>query len=154
MDGQAESPNCDYVIRAHQLCMDLNNIMMLINSSHDVEEILHEIVEESCKAIGCESARIAMREGDNWVIRYVEKLPDDLVGRSFSDAELRLAALSMATKKPVAVDDAFHDERANTEMMKSLGIRSVLVVPLMEKEVVIGTLLFGYHSRADIVYGR
>ena len=146
MNGQGEPANCDYVIRAHQLCMDLLNIMVLINSSHDVEQILHEIAEESCKALGCESARIAMREGNNWIIRYVNKLPDDLIGRSFTDQDLPHAALAMATKKPVAIDDAFHDDRVNTGMMKSLGIRSVLVLPLMEKEVVVGTLSFGYHS--------
>jgi PAS domain S-box-containing protein len=128
--------------------MGLNNILLLTNSSHDVEQIRHQIVEESCKALGCESARIAMREGESWVIRYVNRLPDDLIGRSFSDEELPLAALAIVTKKPVAIDDAFRDERANTELMKSLGMRSVLVVPLTEEGVVTGTLLFGYHSAA------
>jgi hypothetical protein len=54
-NGQGESP-CDYVIRAQQLYMDLNNIMMRINSCHDVDEILLGVVEESCKALGCELA--------------------------------------------------------------------------------------------------
>jgi signal transduction histidine kinase len=104
-------------------------------------------MEGSCKALGCESARIAMREGDKWVIRYVSNMPDDLIERSFTDEELPHAALAMNTKKPVAIDDAFHDDRTNNEMMKSHGIRSVMVVPLMEKNVVTGTLLYGYHSR-------
>lgn len=141
-------PNCDYTIRDHQLCMDLNNIMMLINSSHDVDEILHKVMEESCKALDCESARIAMREGENWVIRYVNNLPDDLIGQAFTDEELPHAALAMTTRKPVAIDDALHDDRTNTGMMASFGIKSVLVLPLVDKDVVTGTLLFGYHSRS------
>ncbi|HEY3307235.1 MAG TPA: GAF domain-containing protein [Desulfuromonadaceae bacterium] len=148
MNGQGESPNRDDVVRAHQLCMDLHNFMMLINSIHDVEEILHKIVEESCKILGCESAQIAMREGEKWVIRYVNKLPDDLIGRAFTDEELPTAALAMITKKPVAIDDAYHDDRANNELMKSLGTKSVMILPLMEKGVVTGTLLCGYHSAA------
>jgi PAS domain S-box-containing protein len=128
--------------------MDLNNIMMLINSSHDIDEILRKVVEETCKALGSESARIAVREGENWVIRYVSNLPDDLIGRSFTDEELPHAALAMTTRKPVAIDDAFRDDRTNTGMMKSLGIKSVLVLPLLEKTAVTGTLLFGFHARA------
>ena len=146
--NEHHTPNCDYVIRAHQLCMDLNNIMMLINSSHDIDEILRKVVEETCKALGSESARIAVREGENWVIRYVSNLPDDLIGRSFTDEELPHAALAMTTRKPVAIDDAFRDDRTNTGMMKSLGIKSVLVLPLLEKTAVTGTLLFGFHARA------
>ena len=119
---------------------------MLINTSHNVPEILQDIVEESCKALGCESARIAMREGDNWVIRFINALPEELVGRSFTDEELPHAALAMLTKKPVAIDDAFHDMRTNTGMMKELGMKSVLVLPLMVKEQVIGILSFGYHT--------
>ncbi len=141
-------PHCNYTIRAHQLCTDLNNIMMIINSSHDVDEILHKVVEKSRQALDCDSAQIAMREGDNWVIQYVNNLPDDLIGQAFTDEELPHAALAMTTRKPVAIDDALHDDRTNSGMMASLGIKSVLVLPLLEKDVVTGTLLFGYHSRA------
>jgi PAS domain S-box-containing protein len=122
--------------------------MMIINSSHDVDEILHKVVEKSRQALDCDSAQIAMREGDNWVIQYVNNLPDDLIGQAFTDEELPHAALAMTTRKPVAIDDALHDDRTNTGMMASLGIKSVLVLPLLEKDVVTGTLLFGYHSRA------
>jgi PAS domain S-box-containing protein len=122
--------------------------MMIINSSHDVDEILHKVVEKSRQALDCDSAQIAMREGDNWVIQYVNNLPDDLIGQAFTDEELPHAALAMTTRKPVAIDDALHDDRTNSGMMASLGIKSVLVLPLLEKDVVTGTLLFGYHSRA------
>jgi signal transduction histidine kinase len=148
MNLEDQSSNCDYVIRAHQLCVDLIDIMMLINSSHDADKILHIVVEGSCKALGCESARIAMREGDDWVVRYTNKLQDDLLGRSFTDKELPHAALAMTTQKPVAIDDALHDDRTNAELMKSLGIKSVLVLPLMERHEVTGTMFFDYRSKA------
>jgi len=148
MNSKGQSTKQDYILRAHQLSMDLNDVIMLINSSHDIDEILHKVVEQSSKALGCESARIAMREDNNWVIKYVSNLPDDLLGRSFTDVELPHAVLAMTTRKPVAIDDAFHDNRTNTEMMESLGIKSVMVLPLIENNVVIGTLLYGYHTRA------
>jgi phosphoserine phosphatase RsbU/P len=148
MDCQKQFASCDEAARAYQLCLDLNDILMLINSTYDIDEILHEVVEESSKALGCESARIAMREGDKWVIKYVSNLPADLLGQSFTDEELPHAALARTTRMPVAIDDAFDDARTNTEMMKSLGIRSVMVLPLMEKDLVTGTLSYGYHTKA------
>jgi len=148
MNGQDVPPCSDYVTRAHQLSMDLNNILMRINFSNDRDDILHNVVEESCKALCCESGRIDMREGNNWVVRYANKLSNNLVGRSFNDEDLPHAALAMVTKKPVAIDDAFNDDRTNTELMKSLGVKSVLALPLMENEVVIGALSFGYHEKA------
>jgi PAS domain S-box-containing protein len=147
MNGQVQSNLCNHAIRAHQLCMDLVSAMELINSSYDSDDILHMVVEESCRALGCESAQIAMREGDNWVITSVKNLPDSLIGRSFTDQELPHAALAMTTRKPLAIDDVFHDDRTNPEMMESLGIKSIMVLPLLERNVVTGTMLFGYHSR-------
>lgn len=134
---------------AHQLCMTLNNIMMLINASHDRDEIVLKVVKESFTALGCESAQIAMRECDNWVIRYDNNLPDNLVGRSFTDKELPHAALAMTTRKPVIIDDTTHDDWMKARLMESLGIKAVLTLPLLERNVVTGTLLFGYHSRAE-----
>ena len=141
-----EKTSCEYVIRAHQLCTALNNAMMFINSSLDVQEILQRIVEETGKAIGSESARIAMREEDHWVIRFVYQLPGESKDKIFSDEDLPHASLAMITKKTVAISDAPNDERTNTELMKQYGIRSVLALPLMDKQDVIGVLLFNYHS--------
>ena len=133
MNGQGVPPFFDYV-RSHQLYTSLINILMRINFRNDVEYVLRGVVEEAPKALGCEAARIAMREGDDWVVRYTNKLPDDLLGRSFTDKELPHAVLAMTTQKPVAIDDALHDDRTNAELMKSLGIKSVLVLPLMERK--------------------
>jgi GAF domain-containing protein len=135
-------------MKVYQFYKSLVDIMTLINFTHDVDEIFRAVMEESRKALGCDSVRIAMREGDNWVIRYANNLPDDLVGQSFTDEELPHATLSITTRKSVAIEDAFNDDRTNTDIMKSLGIKSVLVVPVMEYEVVTGALLFNYSSMA------
>jgi signal transduction histidine kinase/ActR/RegA family two-component response regulator len=148
MKEQGKSTDGGYLIKIHQLCLICRDILMFINSNHDVDEIFRNVVREMRKGLGCESARIAMREGDNWVIRYVNNLPDNLIGQSFTDEELPYAALAMTTRKPVAIDYASHDDRTNTEMIESLEIKSVLALPLMEKNVVTGTLLFDYISRA------
>ena len=147
MNEQDQLHNCDHLIKTHKLCLELDKIMMLINSDSDVEEVLHEILEESSRALGCESALIAVREGENWVIRNINNLPDNLSGKTYTDEQFSHATLALITKRPVVVDDAFHDVRTNNELMESLGIRSLLALPLMEKNRVTGSLLFCYHSR-------
>jgi len=148
MRGLSESPDSDYIIRYHQLYKSLLDTMILINFTYDVGEIYRVLMEEPRKVLGCDSVRIAMRKGDNWVIRYVNNLPGDLVGRSFTDEEFPHAALAMTTRKSLAIEDAFNDARTNTEMMKSLGIKSVLVIPIIENDVVTGMMFFDYSSRA------
>lgn len=138
--------DCQNLLKTHQLCLALNNTMLLVNSTLEPDEIMNRIVVETAKGIGCESARIAIREGTQWRLKYLYRLPEELKGRVFSDEDLPHASLAMVTKKPVAINDAFNDNRTNMEFMRTYGIRSVLVLPLMEKEKVVGTLFFNYHS--------
>ena len=126
----------------------LNRINLIINSTFDYDEIMNSVVVEAAKAIGCESSSIAIREGTNWIIRYIHGMPQEWIGRSFSDKEAPHALFAEVSKRPVAIDDAFHDKRVNNEVMKALGIRSVLVIPLMMRGRIIGNLFFTYHSTA------
>lgn len=68
MRGLSESPDSDYIIRYHQLYKSLLDTMILINFTYDVGEIYRVLMEEPRKVLGCDSVRIAMREGDNWVM--------------------------------------------------------------------------------------
>ena len=63
-----------------------------------------------------------------------------------SDEEEPHAVLAVKTRKPVAINDAFNDERVNRNHMKKWGIRSVLVVPLITRNRVIGVLFFNYQK--------
>lgn len=73
--------------------MDLNDIIILINSCHNADEIFHTVVEESRKGYGCETARIAMREGDNL---------------TFSDTEVMHTAITAETKRSIVAQDVVH----------------------------------------------
>lgn len=141
------SLDCQEIYKANQLCVALSEMMLLIGSTLDPDEIMRHIVFLSAKAIGCESARIAIREGNHWVLRYLYNLPETLKESSYTDEQLPHASLAMITKKPVAIEDAYTDNRTNIGVMKELGIRSVLVIPLLIKERVIGALFFNYHSQ-------
>ncbi len=128
----------------------LNNIDSLISSTLNVDNIMQQVVVESAKAIGAETAMITLREGDQWVVRYTYEFPASLIGTQFTDEELPHAALTAKTKKMVVINDIDHDERVNKEKMKEYGIRSVVVVPLIVKDEVIGDLFFNHLSEPVI----
>jgi PAS domain S-box-containing protein len=134
------------VARANELNAAVNDIMLLINSSLNSKEIMQRVLKAAASAIGAESARIALRIEDHWLIRYVYKLPDELTNATLTDEELPHAALAMVTQKPVMIADAFNDFRCNPDFMKRYGIRSVVAVPLIEQNQVIGVLFLNYHS--------
>lgn len=132
--------------QAQELSDALNNINVAINSTLDFDEIMERVVLESAKAVGAETAAIVLREEDDWVARFVFGFEPDMVGTRLSDEDNPHAMLAVSRRAPVAIDDAYNDERVNRRVMENLKIRSVLVSPLVAREEVIGVLFFNYHS--------
>ncbi|MFO0754525.1 MAG: GAF domain-containing protein [Thermodesulfovibrionales bacterium] len=111
----------------------LNRINLIINSTFNYEKIMDSVVVEAAKAIGCEASSVALREGANWIIRHVHGMAREWLGRSFSDKEAPHALFAEVSKRPVAINDAFTDKRTNNEVMRAMGVRSVLVIPLLPR---------------------
>ncbi|MDP2211574.1 MAG: MASE3 domain-containing protein, partial [Candidatus Aquicultor sp.] len=132
--------------QAQELSDALNNINSAISSTLDFDEIMERVVLESAKAIGAETAAVVLREDDGWVARYVFGFEPDMVGMRLTDEENPHAMLAVNRRAPVAIDDAYNDERVNRRVMENLKIRSVLVSPLVVREEVLGVLFFNYHS--------
>ena len=127
----------------------LNRINDLIHSTLDHDEIMGRVVAEAAAAFGCESTAIKLRQEDRWAIRYSYNYPvGDPIGTLYSDDEDRHTVLAVDSRKPVVIHDTAEDGRVNREHMMRLGIRSVLVVPLIMAELPYGALFFNYHSRA------
>jgi PAS domain S-box-containing protein len=122
------------------------SINQIIHSTFDFNEIMREVISEASKEIECETAAISLRKNGRWITSYVHGFPEDIIGREMSDEEEPHAVLAIKTRKPVAINDAFNDERVNRNHMKKWGIRSVLVVPLVTKSKVIGVLFFNYRK--------
>lgn len=126
----------------------MNRIGGLIHSTLDFDEIMHRVISEAAQAVGSETAAISLRQGDHWVVRYVHGFPQDVIGARMDDQQEPHAVLAIATKKPVVIEDAFCDERVNREHMKKWGVRSILVVPLVTEDEVLGVLFFNQHKAA------
>lgn len=133
--------------RAEEFSNALNSINAAITSTFNFDQIMQRVIVEATKAIGAESATIALHEGDYWVVRYsYGKLPGGLAKARVHDADAKGSMLAVTTKAPLAVADAYNDTRVNAEIMKRYGIRSLLIVPLVVRDLSIGIMIFHYYS--------
>ena len=144
------SRNVTEVKQADDLSNALNAINAKMNSTLDFDKIMQSVVEESRKAIGCDSAIINLREDDHWVIGYVNgliaQISPDTVGMRFSDLELKAAAKAIKTREIIVVQDAANDSELNSKIVDKYKIRSMMIAPLFVKDEIIGNLYYIYHT--------
>ncbi len=134
--------------RAEILNVALDNIYLSINSTLDFDEIMQRVIKGTARAIGSETAAIFLCKDNHLIVSYICGFPLELVGTQMSEYEKPHAMLAIKAGKPVAINDAYNDERVNREHMKKSGIRSVLVVPLLAGDKPVGVIFLNSHSSA------
>jgi len=134
--------------RAEQLSNALNEINTAINLTLEFGERAQKIVTKAAVAVGSETASIELREGDHWVVSYLYGLPKETIGIEFTDEEALHLAIASETKSPVVINNPQKDERINRDLVESYNIRSIMVVPLIAGENVIGAMCFSYHTES------
>ncbi len=126
----------------------LNKIHMAIGSTQNIYEILSRAIEESAKALGCETATIVLKENDYWILRYNYGFDKKYIGMRFSGAQAQSIITLVQAGEPIVANDALHDEKLDKEIVKALRIRSVVIVPLTLRNKIIGILSYNYHKDA------
>jgi signal transduction histidine kinase len=110
---------------------------------------VNNILQLATDAITAESSVIFSKEGDNqWVVRYVYKLPESLIGQSYTNTEVKHTAITAETKRSFVSNDALNDPIIDQKFVEMFTIRSLLDFPLIVRGTVIGDLTFHYHSSA------
>ncbi|MCL6472554.1 MAG: SpoIIE family protein phosphatase [Firmicutes bacterium] len=128
----------------------LNSIDALLSSTLDVGEVMQQVLLESAKAVGAETAAIALHEDGQWIVRYTYGFPNDLTGMGFADEDMPHAMMAARARKAVVINDVEHEEMAGLKSVKEFGIRSVMVVPLIIKEEILGAIFFNHNSQTTI----
>jgi hypothetical protein len=131
---------------SRRLSMALTRLSTIIGFTMDVDDILREVVVEAAEAIGCDSAAIEVLDGERWVVRHAHNLPSAMIGTASTLEEMPFADIAITTRRAVAVTDAFADSRADPQVQRRRGVRSVLAVPLTTRGEVNGLVLFNYHD--------
>jgi TonB family protein len=101
--------------------------------------LLNEIVEQACLATGASGAAIALRRGEEMVCRASSGGNAPELG-SRLDMDSGLSGACLRSRSIQCCDDALSDTRADAEISRQLGVRSVVVYPLLRNEELIGIL--------------
>lgn len=131
-------------LRAH-LGEVLNAIDTTLASALDFDIIMQQALDLGVLALDADSGIINLREGSDWVVRYQNGLGPAVVGLHSSDAGARAATLAEERREPVTTDlrgDVVLEEAPAL----SRDLRSVLAVPLIVNEAVIGCLMFYFKN--------
>jgi len=106
-------------------------------AQRDLDATLHLLAERAQYITGASGAAIALREGSEMICRASTGPVAPELG-----AELQLnsglTGESVRTRQLLRCDDAERDFRANRESCEALGIKSVMVMPLIRESEVIG----------------
>ncbi len=124
----------------------LNKINRTLHSSLEFQKIIDRSISAAAQALACDTAALQLRKDQHWLVVSVYGFPDDILGMQMDDTQELHAVLAIQTRQPVAVDDAFNDERFNREHLRKWGIRSVLVIPVIRKDESIGVIYFNYQT--------
>lgn len=125
----------------------MSRINAAVNSTLDFEEIIDRAVEDSSEAIGADTAIITLREGDHWLVQCVWGAPQSIRGSRVSGRSALVTEMVAAAGDIIAISDASQDARLDQEVIAHHGIRSILAIPLIVREEVIGALVFRYKRR-------
>lgn len=115
-----------------------------------LEVVLNEIVEQACVETGATGAAIVLERSAEWVCRASAGETAPELG-SRLDSETGLSGACVKTRTIQRCDDAQSDARADIEACRNLGVRSVMILPLMMNEQLVG--VFEVFSSAASAFG-
>ncbi len=116
-----------------------------------LEIVLNEIVEQACLATGAGGAAIVLKRGGEWICRARAGDSAPQLGARL-DTETGLSGACVKTQEVQRCDDAQADPRADMEACRNLGVRSVIIFPLLLNDELAG--VFEVFSSRPAAFGE
>ena len=121
-------------------------------AQRDLAATLQLLAERAQYITGATGAAIALRDQEEMVCRASAGSSAPAVG-TLLQVNSGLSGESVRTRETLRCDDAFTDPRVNRESCEALGIRSVVVMPLLRGEDVMGVFEL-FSDQANIFQTR
>jgi len=116
-----------------------------------LEIVLNEVVEQACLATGATGAAIVLARKGDMICRATNGATAPELG-SRLDTESGLSGLCVRSRRTERCDDVLTDPRVDVEASARLGIRSVMVMPLLRGDNLVG--LFELFSPLPNAFGE
>lgn len=117
-----------------------------IDSEASLDDILHLVARQVCLLVECSRCAVYLKHSETGLYRGQVTEPavdggDERVRRLICGTTAdRLTQEVLASRAPVLVRDAQNDPRAVRSIMQTWGVRSILGVPMIVREDVVGIL--------------
>lgn len=115
-----------------------------------LEIVLNELVEQACRITGATGAAILLDREGEMVCRASSGPTSPELG-SRIDAQSGIGGECLKTRRTQCCDDALSDPRANVEASEQLGVRSVIAMPLLQGQDLVG--VFEVFSAEPFAFG-
>jgi TonB family protein len=122
-----------------------------LSSDLALEIVLNEVVEQACLTTGATGAAIALERDGEMVCRASSGATAPALGSRF-DAVSGLSGECIRTHRTQRSDDVLADSRADVEAAQRMGVRSVMVMPLLHGDELVG--LFELFSSLPQAFGE
>jgi TonB family protein len=122
-----------------------------LSSDLALEIVLNEVVEQTCLTTGATGAAIALERDGEMVCRASGGATAPALG-SPMDAASGLSGECIRTRRTQRCDDVLADPRVDLEASQRLGVRSVMVMPLLRGDDLVG--LFELFSSRPQAFGE
>ena len=122
-----------------------------LSSDLALEIVLNEVVEQTCLTTGATGAAIALERDGEMVCRASSGATAPMLG-SRMDAASGLSGECIRTRRTQRSDDVLADPRVDLEASRRLGVRSVMVMPLLRGDELVG--LFELFSSLPQAFGE
>src|ERR1022692_244048 len=116
-----------------------DNLSAELSTELALEVVLNEIVEQACLVTGATGAAVILGRDGEMVCRASGGVNAPALG-SRLDSESGLTAECVRTRQVQRCDDAQSDPRADVEASRSLGVHSVMILPLLRNGDLEGVL--------------
>jgi TonB family protein len=116
-----------------------------------LEIVLNEVVEQACLTTGATGAAIALERDGEMVCRASSGATSPALG-SRLDAASGLSGECIRTRRTQRCDDVLADTRVDHEASQRLGVRSVMIMPLVRGTELVG--LFELFSSLPRAFGE
>lgn len=127
-------------------CICSDKLIKIINiqtevvyNAKDLPMIMDIVTKGSMDITGCDGASIELVENDQLVYSSVSGIASDFIGLRIM-IENSLSGTCMNLKKALVSDDIETDDRVNKVASRQIGLRSMVVVPLLYGDKVVGIL--------------
>ena len=125
----------------------LNEIAASVATLLDYDEILTQVIGQTGAALGAESAAICSLSDNELVPTHLWQLPAESLGVPIPRVRTPYVDVAVASRQVVAVDDCGTDPRVDLKLQHEWQVRSVMAVPLVVRNEVVGAMFFNYHSQ-------